>query len=297
MRTFLQVSVLFVLAAGLSAQTQSNLLPHGSADPVSASSTSNRSQGYDPLLDPPPLPHNKVALVGGTVTSIDRVMNRITIQPFGSKQRMAMVFDTRSGIYCDGKPATAREISPGERVYIDSMLDGTKVFAKAIRAQSAGSGGSSQGQVLQYDATSNVLTLRDELSEQPAQFRLSPSTVIRSGNQTRTASALKPGSLVSLTFATQQGSPVIRDISLLAEPGATFSFFGKLTFVDLSRRLVAIANRNDGKTYEVHLRSIPANLLRNLHEGTELGISAVFDGRQYVADNIAYSASGQSSQE
>jgi len=69
-----------------------------------------------------------------------------------------------------------------------------------------------------------------------------------------------------------------------------FSFFGRITFLDLSRHIVAVNNRNDEKTYEISVSGVPDSILRSLHEGTEVGVSAVFDGNHYLARTIAPAA-------
>jgi hypothetical protein len=309
MRDLLCVVGLLVLSSGLSAQTQSGF---AASNPVSATPTPSgavttntangatttpvvaRTPAYDPLLDLPPLPHRTVSLIGGTVVNVDGVLGRITIRPFGSKQKMHLVFDIRSQIERDGKPAAEHDIRPGDRVYIDSLLNGTRVYAKSIRIRTSASGGG-QGQILSYDGRAQILTLRDELSDQAVHFRLTPTTVIRSGNETRSAADLKPGSLVSVDFSNQQGLVTVREISLLAEPGATFSFFGKITFVDLSRKLIALNNQSDGKTYDIHLPLIAPEMIQALHEGTDVNVSAVFDGTQYTGQNLTPATPSQPS--
>jgi hypothetical protein len=263
-------------------------------DPAPAS-TGTRTLTYDPLLDPPPLPHNRVSLVGGTVTDIDTILNRITILPYGSRKDMRFAFDLRSRIDQDGKSATARDIRTGERVYVDGMLDGSRLFAKSIsiRSRSTGIG---YGQIVSYDARSQALTVRDQLSDAPIRFNLSPTTVIRNGTETRSAADLVPGSLVSLEFGTQQGALAVREVSLIAKTGSTFLFVGNITFVDLARKLIAVYNQSDGKTYEIILSSVSSSVIQDLHAGRQVVISAVFDGTQYVAQSITHGASSPNSQ-
>ena len=292
-------SVLLSLVLSLTlwggAQTQSNFTTPASAGNTAAIVPLSKSSidTYDPLLDLPPLLHEKVALTGGTVTQVDHVLNCMTIRPFGSKQQMRMDFDMRSGVFQDEKPAQGKDIRVGERVYVDTQLNGTRVFAKTIRIVTAVSSGSGTGQILDYDASANMLTLRDELSDQPLHFRLTPSTVVHSGSEARSLADLRPGSLVSLTFTDQQGHTVVRDVALLAQPGAEFSFFGKVTYLDLSQKVIAVANENDGKTYEIQLASVPQSVLRNLHQGNVVGVKAVFDGKQYTARNVMQATSQQ----
>jgi hypothetical protein len=303
MRRILLIACLLIPAVAVTAWAQSgpattNSTPSESILPITANpepAPEAHTLTYDPLLDPPPLPHNKVALIGGTVTEIDTVVNRITILPFGSRKDMRFAFDLRSRIDQDGKPGTARDIRTGERVYVDSMLDGSRLFAKSIsiRSRSTGIG---YGQIVSYDARSQALTVRDQLSDQPVRFNLSLTTVIRSGTETLTAADLVPGSLVSLDFGTQQGMLAVREVSLIAKTGSTFLFVGNITFVDLARKLIAVNNQSDGKTYEIILSSVSSSVIQDLHEGREVIISAVFDGTRYIAQSITGSGSSPKSQ-
>ncbi|MBV8051511.1 MAG: hypothetical protein JOZ80_10005 [Acidobacteriaceae bacterium] len=284
MRITLYVSML-VIAVWVSAQSIQPVETSASGEPGSKPAATS----YDPLLDPPPLPHSSVTLIGGTVANIDPVMNRLTIQPFGDKQKMRIAFDTRTQILADGQPVAESTLQKGQRVYVDTMLNGITVFAKTIQVDANGGAGSGRGQIVAYDPGAGILTVRDELSDRATRFHLSPTTVVRSDGQTRTTADLVPGSLVSLTFGAQENRDVIREVSLLAKPGSTFSFFGPITYVDLSRKLVAIDNQNDDKNYEIHLTAIPRTMLRDLHEGTVVGVSAEFNGSEYVARDLTVS--------
>jgi hypothetical protein len=250
--------------------------------------TPSSPAAYDPLLDPPPLPSKRVTLIGGTVTKLDSVTNQLIIRPFGENKKIRIGFDTRTRIFADAKPAGESALRTGQRVYVDTVLNGTTVFAKSIQIDTGGGAGSGRGQIIAYEASSETLTVRDELSDQPTRFYLSPTVSVSSGGETRTTADLAPGALVSLKFGTEHGKDVVREVSLLATPGSVFSFFGPITYVDLSRKLVALDNRNDDKNYEIHLRSIPRSMLQELHEGNVVGISAVFDGTEYVASDVSF---------
>jgi hypothetical protein len=260
-----------------------------------APSAAARKEAADPLLDLPPLPESRVTLLGGTLAQLDPVRDRLIVQPFGEKKnkKMQVSFDSRTRLFFNGAPVRQDELKAGQRVYVDTMLNGDKVFAKTIWIETAPAEGDAQGQVVSHEG--NNLVVRDELSSQPAEFHLSPSTVISQGKETATAADLTPGSLVSLTFSRQPGARVLQHISLLARPGATFSFFGKVTFIDLSQHLLAIDNQTDNKSYQISVAGLPDNLLRTLHEGTTVGVSAVFDGGRYVARTIEPAATANES--
>ena len=285
MRTGLISCLLMVMTyAPLGAQTlgarDSNPPAQPAANP--ANGPAPRAD-YDPLLDLPPLPHNPVTLIGGSVASLDEVMNRMTLHPFGSNQKMEVRFDTRTKFYRDGNPISYREIRQGQRVYLDTMLNDGKVFAKSIWIQSAAVSGLGRGQIVDFDAQRGRLTVRDELSNQPVRLNITSATVIRRGNQPATTADLVRGSLVSLTFGPQSQ---LQQVLLLAAPGNTFTFAGRVTYLDLSQRLIAVDNRSDHTRYDISMNAIPASILRQLHEGQDVTISAVFDGSKYAARRI-----------
>jgi hypothetical protein len=271
---------LSLLVTPMGAQNQQGFTP--AAQP-SNSTAAERAENRDPLLDLPPLPRSRITLVGGTVVSLDEVMNRMVIQPFGTKQKMRVAFDTRTQFYRDRKPISYREIKQGQRIYLDSMLNGSTVFAKQIWIQTSTESGLGGGQIIDFDSGRQILTVRDELSNQPIKMHLTTSTVVRRGEQPASTSDLVQGALVSLTFGTQQE---IREITVLASPGSSFTFAGRVTYLDMSRKLIAIDNVSDHNRYDVSIAAIPPSVMQQLHEGSEVSISAVFDGSGYEARRI-----------
>lgn len=276
--------ILFILCSAVGAQTLGTRGSPASPPPSSGGTPTHRDE-YDPLLDPPPLPRNQVTLIGGTVESLNEVMNRMTLHPFGSKQKIEVSFDTRTKFYREGKPISYREIKQGQRIYLDSMLNGTKVFAKSIWIQGAVDSGVGRGQILDFDPTGGTLTIRDELSNQPIKMNVTSSTAIRKGKDPATTADLTNGALVSITFGPQRQ---LQEIILLAAPGNTFTFAGRVTYLDLSQKLIAVDNRSDRNKYDVSVEAIPASILRQLHEGQDVTISAVFDGSRYDARRIDF---------
>jgi len=252
--------------------------------PASATpSPAARRENRDPLLDLPELPNNKVTLIGGTVKSLDEVMNKMIVVPFGSKQKMLVAFDTRTDFFQDGKPISYKTIREGQRVYLDTMLNGSTVFAKKIWIQSTADSGIGRGQVVEFDPGRKILTVRDELSNQPLKMQLTSSTIMKKGDASATAADLVPGTLVSMSFGPQRE---LREVTLLAKPGTTFVFAGQITYLDMSRKLIAIDNKSDNKKYDVSVDAIAPSVLRQLREGSEVNVSAVFDGRGYAARSI-----------
>ncbi len=248
--------------------------------------TAPANPANDPLFDVPPMPQGKVSLVGGTVAKIDRVRNRMAVRPFGGGS-MDMYFDERTHIFRDGVETTQLGVRKGDRVYVDTMLDGSKVFARNIRVATTTTPADARGQILYYDANSGMMRLRDELSSQEVTFQVGSSTAIRNAGATGSRSDLKPGSLVAVRFSPEgPDRGAAQESSIIAVPGTTFVFAGTISDLDLHLGTFAIQNRTDQKTYE--LRFNPANVAAKdkLTVGAEVTASAVFDGSSYVANNI-----------
>ncbi|HZR65899.1 MAG TPA: hypothetical protein VFA85_12170 [Terriglobales bacterium] len=223
--------------------------------------------------------------MGGRVLSMDEVMNRMVFQPFGTTQKLQVHFDTRTRFYLDGKQITEREVKQGQRIYLDTMLNGDRVFAKTMWIRTTAGSGIGRGQISAYNGERKILTVRDELSNQAVKLQLTPSTVIRKGNQLASVNDLAPGSLVTMDFGPQRE---LRAVSIVAAPGSTFAFAGRVSYVDMSQKLIAIDNRSDGKKYDVNMDAISASILRQIREGQEVSVSTVFDGNRYEARSIDF---------
>jgi hypothetical protein len=262
------------------------------ANPAPANAAAQR-ENYDPLLDLPPLPHRPITLMGGIVVSNDEVMNRMTFQPFATKQKLQVHFDTRTRFFLDGKQITEREIKPGQRVYLDTMLNGTRVFAKTIWIRSTADSGLARGQIMNFDPQRRVLTVHDELSNQPLKLQLTSSSIIRKGNQPGSESDLVENALVDLDFGARRD---LRSVTVLATPGTVFTFAGPVTYIDLSQKLIAIDNRTDGKKYDISMEAVAPSVLRRVHEGSEVSIAAVFDGERYSARSIEFASANRGAQ-
>jgi hypothetical protein len=275
----------------ISGQTQTGFSNGASASGPADSNTKpnavRSSEDYDPLLDLPPLQRQKVTLIGGVVVRLDEVMNHMVFQPFGTRQKMQVHFDTRTHFYLDGKPITEREVKQGQRIYLDTQLNGDRVFARTIWIRSSAESGMGRGQITDFDAGHRVVTVRDELSNQPLRLQLAPNAIIRKGNQTGSESDLVQGALVSIEFGAQRE---LRAITVLASPGSTFAFAGKVTYVDLSQKMIAIDNRSDGKKYDVSMEAIAPSVLRQVREGEDVSVSTVFDGTRYSARSVDLAA-------
>lgn len=262
----------------------------GAAAQPTVGAPTTETSSPDPLLDVPPLPSTRVTLVGGTVDEVDRVRNHLTVQVFGGK-RMKMFFDERTHIYRDGTETTQLGIRKGDRVYVDTQLDGARVFARNIRVESTAGPADARGQVLSFDRSRETMALRDELSSEPVSFRINSSTVFRAKGRPASAADVVPGSLVRVKFLPKStASAIAQDIEITARPGDTFVISGKIIHLDMSTGRMVIRNDLDGSTYEVWFASGTAGV-RSATLGAEATVNAEFDGSHYNAHSIAVNQS------
>ena len=237
------------------------------------------------LPDLPKLPNAKASLIGGTVGRLDRVRDQITVQVFGGG-KMKISFDPRTHIYHDGAEASLADLHQGDRVYIETILDGSNVFARAIRLKTSTSAGESQGIITSYRADKGELQLRDALSPQEVKIRVTSQTRIVEGDHAASSSKLAPGTLVAIKFGPRQnGDEVAREVSVLAIPGASFTFAGQVTAIDLRLGLLVLASSTDHKTYEIYLDP-SVGVDDNLRPSANVTVLTRFQGNRYVARSI-----------
>lgn len=237
----------------------------------------------------PPVPKANATLLGGTIDKIDLVRDRLTVHVFGGGKE-SVLFDPRTQVYRGGKPVTVGDLHQGERVYLDTILDGSDVFARSIRLTAARATGTTQGVVLRIQNDRSMLTLRDALSPNAVEIRMSPSTRVVQSNRVLPATALVAGSLVSVSFSSAGGARnTATEISILAQPGTQYIFSGEVVHIDLRTGLLVLNSSTDRKTYEVYLPS-SSNPDENLRPGATVKVVTVFDGERYVVRNISIGA-------
>ncbi len=240
----------------------------------------------DPLFGVPPLPKGDVSLIGGTVQKVDRLRNRVAIRTFGDGgKKMTVAFDERSHIYRDGVETTERGIRQGDRIYVDTMLDNGRLFARNIRVVTNLKPTDARGQIVAYDPGSGQMSVRDELTTTTINFQIAHDTIVKGGGG-QGAMELVPGSLVNVRFSPDARSrATAREIDILAEPGNMFTFAGKVRYLDMSRRMIAVENVTDNKTYE--LQFDPGVVNNNITVGSDVSVAAVFNGSGYKAKTVA----------
>ena len=130
---------------------------------ASGSEAIHSADAVDLLPELPAVPTGKSTLVGGRVGKVDHVRDEITVQPFGGRN-LRIVFDGRTQILRDGAKVTASDLRGGDKIYVDTVLDGTTIFTKNIRIQTQRTSGESRGQVVSIDSGRAELVINDPLS-------------------------------------------------------------------------------------------------------------------------------------
>ena len=264
--------------------TQAMNLPESSVTPGTVSPKNEVHAA--PLPDIPPLPSGSVSLLGGTIQRVDHVRDQLTLQIFGGGLT-TILFDERTHVFRDGGAGALSDLKPGLRVYVDTTLDGTKVFARSVRMGMARLAGSSNGQIVEIDAKRNELTVRDSLSPEPVKMRLAANAEILRGSSPATAAELKPGTLVTIAFTSDGGeTPTVRKLSILASPGTEFIFSGHVEHLDLHRGLLVIVDPRDDQSYKVHISPSLRKQTQDLQRGTDVTVRTQFDGTQYETRSI-----------
>lgn len=249
--------------------------------------TDNSDNPYDPLLEPPPLPKGKATLIGGIATRVDHVRDRLTIQPFGKGEKLKVFIDERSHIYRNGTETTVLGIHQGDRVYADTMLDGSRIFAKNVRVITEPTLAQVHGQVIAVRPDKGTVTVQDQLSSKPVSFAIGGLTKYNSPKGTVTAADVRPGALVDVQFATgRQSRDTATEVTIVAKPGDSYLFAGKVTSIDMHSSMFVVENRSDDQAYEVHFDRGAMPDVQTLKVGEQVTARAIFDGKQYKTNDL-----------
>ena len=257
-------------------QPTTEMIPQGAAMPSA-----------DPVLEPKGLPDKDMSLIGGTTKKVDKIRNRVEIEPFGGGNPVTVRFDDRSHVYRDGRETTVTGINKGDRIYADTMIVEGHIFARNLRVVTKSGPAESSGEVRDYDAQSGRVDMLDTITGQTVTFFVDNHTAMQKRGDPASPSDLRPGTLVDVMFAPERHGGTADQISILAMPGEEFIFAGRVTSLDLSHGLLSLDNDTDEKNYE--LRFTPANIEDRdaLRVGSEITARAQFDGRSYFANQVS----------
>src|SRR3954471_14898014 len=255
------------------------------SDAAAANSTADSN---DPLLSVPPLPKGKTTLLGGQVRNIDQIRNHMDVDSFGGGH-MRVNFDERTHFFRDGVETTQLAVHKGDRVYVDTMLDKTRVLARNVRVNTGVTAASASGQITRFDPKSGTLTLCDQIAARPVTFNIDQNTQLladkNSGASTVTQSDLRPGAIIAGNFAPSGTRGVAKQVTVLALPGTVFTFVGHVTNLDM-RGALAVDNQSDQKNYDIRFDPAQVHPSRSMVVGSNVVVKAEFDGRNYNAQNI-----------
>lgn len=125
------------------------------------------------------------------------------------------------------------------------------------------------------------------MSARPVTFSVSGATRYNSFKGNANSADLQPGALVDVQFSTGRANrDVAQEIFLLAKPGDDYIFSGVVTNLDMRTATLALENRSDQETYELHLNPAAIQGPQQLQVGSEVTAHATFDGKQYKAANL-----------
>lgn len=269
-----------------------------------ASITEAQSQGPDPqpalksanpaIVSPalPPVPRGKSTVIGGEIRIVDPVRDQMTLKIMG-QHPVKILFDERTQVFRDGNRIPVRDLGPSDHASVQTLLDGTNVYALSVHLLSESPDGEYQGRVVSYDPGLGELTVSSVMLPKPIKILVpANTTVTRVGQSTFTRAQsgtadLMKGSLIVVRFQPdRQGRSVASQISVLATPGAEFVFNGSLSALDMHSGELALVDPLDQKTYQISFSSSRIASTKNLHTGDHVIVTAEYDGVNYVASAI-----------
>jgi hypothetical protein len=253
--------------------------------PIERSNVAGSVQAVISAPGVPAVPKGNISLFGGTIQSVDHVRDRLVLQVFQG-HKMPLLFDERTQVFRDGKAASLDDVEAGQRAYVDSMLDGTDIFARSIRIEKPSGGGQSSGQVVDYQPESGELVLRDPITTETVKMRLAPGVAIQRGDHVTKASELTAGTLVSLAFTPSANEPVVSEITILASPGEAYTFAGQVSALDVTRGLLVLEDSARHKSYDLYFDPNARQLASQLKLGANVTAKTQFDGKQYRVHDV-----------
>ena len=284
----------FLVVFALGAATVANVSVAGAQTEqrVRSDSTVAFNSSTSNLQALPPAPRGKSTIMGGEILNVDPVRDQFSLKAFGERP-MKIMFDERTQVFRDGKKIFLRDLGNERHASVQTVLDGTSVFALSVHILSQAPQGECEGQVLSFNPDSGELSVGSPLTPEPIKLLVPADTLTaRLGQTTFTSgrsglSDLAHGALVSVNFEPdKQGRPVARKITILAVPGSEFILAGEISFLDLNAGQLDLVDPRDEKRYQISFESSRIPATRNLHLGDHIRVSANYEAAGYVANNI-----------
>jgi hypothetical protein len=230
-----------------------------------------------------PVPGRKVGLVRGVVKRLDPIHDQLLIHTFGGGD-LRIAFDGRTQLFSENTRTRLTSIPAGSVVSVDTVIDGGKLFARAVRTGPSNAADLS-GQIVGYNAAKSRLTLRDPSSPEGVSLRITSSTTVVNHGQPASLQALSPGMLVRVWFSPAENAA--NRVEILAERGNSFTFEGRVIALDLRSHVLSLSNNTDQSVRELAIGTLDANSLSLLREGADVSIQAEFDGERYSVRTVA----------
>lgn len=240
----------------------------------------------------PSAPQGKSTILGGAIMSVDRVRDELTLKVFAQRPTK-ILFDERTQVFRNGKRIPLRDLTSADHASVETLLDGTSVFAISIHILSQSPAGEFQGNVLNYNPETRTLTVGAVELPDTIKVLLPVNTPVFRTGQSQFSSAssgvsdLMRGAFISVTFESdKEGRDVASKIAILATPGSTFVFSGRLSSLDMHTGLLVLVDPRDDKSYEISFDPARLPASQNLHEGANIRVLAKYDGARYVASAL-----------
>ena len=275
-----------MMFSGIAAPHASNSTPRGL---IASQAPPSRAL----LLLPPP-PSRDTTVMGGSISHVNPVSDRFTLNVFGGSP-VSILYDPRTRIYRNGKRVSTLHLGPTDHASVETALDGAKIYAVSIHILATLPQGETRGEVVRYNRRSGALELTAAISHRDISLRVPAHTPVSGvGQQNLTASAATPsalqrGTLVDVTFrgGSSDGQGTVTSIRVLATPGSSFVFTGAVQFIDISTGRMVIVDSQNHRSYQVWFDPSVFTIARRLHTHSDVRVTAQFDGSRYVASAIS----------
>ncbi len=250
--------------------------------PTTSNGASHKAAAIDDDLFPPHLPSGKVSLARGVLERFDLIHDQLVIRTFGGGD-MRISFDVNTKLLPDSSDARLASVRPGSVLSVDTVIQDGKLFANSVWV------GTSRlaeldGQVIGYDPARSRLTLRDPISPETVYLRVTPDTTVVKRGLSAPLQSMSPGTLVRVWFSAKN---VAKEVEILAEPGNSFTFEGRIIAVDLRSRILSLSNDSDQSLHDLAFDSLDSGNFSLLREGADVTIQAEFDGNRYEVRSVA----------
>ncbi len=239
------------------------------------------------------LPRGKVTVIGGTIDRVDPVNDQFLLRVFGAKP-IKVLYDERTQVYRDGVKAALTDLHANQHASVETMLDGTTVFARSVHMLSKAPEGEAQGQISGFDTGTREMTLSEALSGESIKLRVPADiSVVRQGQAVKAPGSASPsdlvkGALISAQFTSDnKGQGVARRIAILALPGTQLTFAGSVAYLNLKAKEFVVRDVENDQSYKISFDPGAFPESKELHEGTKVKVTADFDGTHYVARAIS----------